>query len=184
MNADFAMSILCCMSCSHLPSDVNRLPRYTNLLTCSRVLPWTVILHVCPTSDFENTVQEQSLCFAFFHYRIHQLLQLILGFCNNYCIICIHKVLITCPPILIPSISLMLRMIISVYKANRCGDATHPCRTPCLILIDSLIYPLCLTAACWFQYRFASSLTSCGSISRDCSNSISGSCFTVSKALL
>ena len=33
----------------------------------------------------------------------------------------------------------MLHMIISVYKTNRCGDASHPCRTPCLILIDSLI---------------------------------------------
>ena len=122
-------------------------------------------------SEWLGTVQKQYLCFAFFHYRIHQLLQLILRFCNNYCIICIPKVVDHMPPILIPSIS---SMFISVYKTNRCGDATHPCQTPCLILNDSLISQLCLTAACWFQYRFASSLTSCGSMSRDCSNSIIG----------
>ena len=135
-------------------------------------------------SEWLGTVQEQSICFAFFHYRIHQLLQLILGICNNYCIICIPKVVDHMPSHLDSSISSMLRMIISVYKTNRCGDATHPCRTHCLILFDSLISPLCLTAACWFQCRFPSSLTSCGSMSRDCSNSISGSCVTVSNALL
>ena len=51
-------------------------------------------------------------------------------------------------------------------------------RQVCLPLAapSSLVfYIACLTAACWFQYMFASSLTSCGSMSRDCNNSISGS---------
>ena len=38
MNVDLAMPILRRRSCWHLPSDVNRLPRYMNLLTWTRRL--------------------------------------------------------------------------------------------------------------------------------------------------
>ena len=55
VNADFAIPILCRMSCMHLPSDVNMLPRSIKLFTCSKLVPCIVMLHVGVTVDFKNT---------------------------------------------------------------------------------------------------------------------------------
>ena len=75
-------------------------------------------------------------------------------------------------------------IIISVYNANKCGDATQLCRTPCLMLIHSLRSLSHHTAAVWVQYRFIRSHVSASSTSSDCSSSTNESCLTVSKALL
>ena len=56
VNADFAMPILRRTSCTHLPSDVNMLPRYMKLFTCFKLVPCIVMLHAGMTVDFENTM--------------------------------------------------------------------------------------------------------------------------------
>ena len=56
VNADFAIPILRRTSSTHLPSNVNILPRYMILFTCSKLVPCIVILHVGMPVDFENTM--------------------------------------------------------------------------------------------------------------------------------
>ena len=94
------------------------------------------------------------------------------------------RLLTTLPPIRNHYMSSISLIIISVYNANKCGDATQPCRTPYLMLIHSLRSLSHRTAALRVQYRFVRSRVSASSTSSDCSSSTNESCLTVSKALL
>ena len=155
VNADLAIPILRQTSCTHLPSDGNMLPRYMKLFTYSKLVPCIVMLHVGMTVDFENTMVKDLDPF-----RYNPLFSLS---CTTMSISCRNssyvsaivtvssaylKFLITVPPTLKPPFPLMFLMIISVYNANICGEATQPCQMPCLMFTDSLTSPLCLTAAC------------------------------------
>ena len=51
-----AIPILRRTSFTHLPCDVHMLPRYMKMLTCSKLVPCIVMLHVSMTVDFENTM--------------------------------------------------------------------------------------------------------------------------------
>ena len=61
VNADFAVPILHLLY--HLPSDVNMLPIYMKLFTCSKLVPCIVMLHVGMTVDFENTMVKDLVTF-------------------------------------------------------------------------------------------------------------------------
>ena len=100
-------------------------------------------------------IQIQSFILTFSHHNVDQLLQFFC-FCDYYCVISIPQIID--------------------------HSATNP--ETCLMFIDSLTSPLCLTAACWFQYRLASNFMSWDSMSRDESKSNSDVCYTVSNALL
>ena len=132
VKADFAIPILLLISFSHLASEVNWLPKYTNECTCSSILPWTLMLHVGICEAFENTMVKD---FALFKYRpfsslfvtttLINTLQLFHRFGYDHRIICIPKIYFQLwPPILKPSLSSSSLIIISVYNANKWGEAT------------------------------------------------------------
>ena len=161
------------------------------LFTCSKLVPCIVMLHVGMTVDFENTMVKDLDPFRYNPLFSLSRTTMSISCCNSSSVSAIItvssaylKLLITVQPTLKPPFPSMFLMIISVYNANRCGEATQPCRMPCLMFTDSLTSPLCLTAACWFQYRLASNCMSWESMSRDESKSNSNACFTVSNALL
>ena len=61
------------------------------------------------------------------------------------------------PAILIPacaSFSPAFLMMYSAYKLNKQGDNMHPCRTPLLILNQSVVLYKVLTVASWPEYSF------------------------------
>ena len=53
-----------------------------------------------------------------------------------------------------------------MYRLNKYGEKTHPCRTPLLICVYLPMFPSILTAADCSQYRFLINLKSFPSISR------------------
>ena len=158
VKADFAFPILLLISFSHLASEVNWLPKYTNECTCSSILPWTLMLHVGICEAFENTMVKD---FALFKYRPFSSLFVtttLIKRCNYFSdsgMITVSSAYLrfftTVPPILKPSMSSSSLIIISVYNANKWGEATHPCLTPCLISNHSLMLSPHLTAAVCFQ---------------------------------
>ena len=146
-----------------------------------------VMLHVGTTVNFENTMVKDPFRYNPFFSLSHTTMSI--SCCNSFsAIITVSsaylKLWITVPPTLKPPFPSMFLMIMSVYNANRCGEAAQPCRMPCLMFIDSLTSPLCLTAAWWLQYRLARYFMSWDSILRDESKSNSDAWFTVSNSLL
>ena len=136
-------SICFIISFSHLASEENKLPNWINDCTCSRIFPWMSMWHVVVV-DLENTIEKEFAllrCNPFTsllatttlirHCRFSDLAQITVP--STYL-----RVLTTVPPILNPPFPL-IPSIITVYKANKCREATHHCRTPCLRLIHSLM---------------------------------------------
>ena len=154
VNADFAIAILRRTCCTYLPSDVNMLPRYMKMFTCSKRVLCIVMLYVYMTVDFENTmVKDFDPCRYNLLFSLSRTTKTI-SCCNSSSVSAIItvssaylKLLITVPLTQKAPFHSMFLMIISVYNGNMCGEATQPCRMPCLMFIDSLTFPLCLTAA-------------------------------------
>ena len=144
VKVDFAIPILLLISISLLASDVNRLPRYTNDCTCPSTFPCTDT-QAGLTFAFENTIVKDCVLFRYSPFSSLSVTTVLI----NCCSCCSHsakitvssaylRLLTTLPPIRNPSMSSISLIIIYVYNANKCGDATQPCRTPCLMLIHSL----------------------------------------------
>ena len=80
-----------------------------------------------------------------------------LCFLDKRGIICILRLLIFLPAILIPACapsSLVFHMMYSAYKLNNQGDNIQPWRTPFPIWNQSVVPCLVLTVASWPSYRF------------------------------
>ena len=145
LNLIFAMEILFFISLTHLPSDVMLLPRYSKQLSCFTSAPFTVILQlgvICfllitsvfvfflfidnPTASLSSFRIETSFCSFASESAIRTVSSAYLKFVKLK------------PPMRTPSSFSKFQMIFSLYKENRSGDQTHPCRTPLLILIHSV----------------------------------------------
>ena len=152
LDADFAIPILRRTSCTHLPSDVNMLPRYMKLFTCSKLVPCIVMLHVGMTVDFEDTLVKDLDPFRYNPLFPLSRTTMPISCCNYNSV---SAIITSIPPIIDhsatnseTSLPSMFLMIISVYDENRCGEATQPCQMPCVMFTDSLTSPLCPTVAC------------------------------------
>ena len=94
------------------------------------------------------------------------------------------RLLIFTPPIFIPFISSTSLNIFSVYRLNKFGDSTQPCRTPFFILNSDVIPLSVLTDADCSQYSLLIICKSLSSIPISDKHSIILKCLTLSKAFV
>ena len=148
MNAAFAIPILLRTSGTHLPSDVNILPRWMKLFACFKLVPCMVILHVDMTVDFEDTMVKDLDPFRYNPLiSLSQLLQFFFRFCIYYCVISIPQIIDHSVTNSETSLSFNVPhdYFIVQCKQMRRGDTPM---SNALFDGDSLTSPLCLTAAC------------------------------------
>ena len=126
VKADFAIPILLLISFSHLASEVNRLPNYTNECTCSSILPWTLMLHAGISEVFENTMAKHFVLFKYRPFSSLFVTTTLIKRCNcssDSAMITVSSAYLslftTVPPILKPSVSSSYLIIISVNNANK-----------------------------------------------------------------
>ena len=91
------------------------------------------------------------------------------------------RLLIFTPPIFIPFISSTSLNIFSMYRLNKFGDSTQPCRTPFCILNSDVIPLSILTHADCSQYSLLIICKSLSSIPTTDKHSIILKCLTRSK---
>ena len=153
MKLDFVIAIRLLISFSHLASEENKLSKEMNDCTCSRIFPWTSIWHARVVIDLENTIEKDLALFRCNPFSSLLATTTLIKRCScssgsaKKTVLSAYLRLLTIVPIILkPSMFHNSLIIISVYKANKCGEATHPCRTR-LMLIHALMTSPHLTAA-------------------------------------
>ena len=190
-NTVLAIPILLLISLSHFPSSVAMQPRYTILSTCWIGFPSTLILILGAGFFLLITIDFVLIMFISMPYGLPFSFTAVSKACRNIgpsasktVSSAYLRLLIFTPPIFIPFISSTSLNIFSVYRLNKFGDSTQPCRTPFFILKSDVIPLSVLTHADCSQYSLLIICKSLSSLPISDKHSIILKCLTLSKAFV
>ena len=169
-NAVLAIFILLLLSLSHFPSSVAMQPRYTMLSTCCIDLPSALILMLGTGFFLLTTIDFVLIEFISMPYGLPFSFTAVSKSCRNIGPSASNSVssaylrcLIFTPLMFTPFISSTTLNIFSVYKLNKSGDSTRPCRTLMSFHLLFLIVPITvwsLFVSLYHSFQFLISILS------------------------